>query len=134
MKHTTFAGISLAALIVTAFAARASDQSPVEHPMNPPPAHEKQAPAVEKNLKDRKSTRLNSSHEWISYAVFCLKKKRKRHSVTVFFFSLQHLCRQQMPSSEDNDRDCRTDQTTAKDSDPCEIPESALREPACEHR
>src|SRR5438105_15269793 len=31
---------------------------------------------------DRKSTRLNSSHEWISYAVFCLKKKKKaiRHS------------------------------------------------------
>src|SRR5207247_9288263 len=26
---------------------------------------------------DRKSTRLNSSHEWISYAVFCLKKKQK---------------------------------------------------------
>src|SRR6266536_4767798 len=26
---------------------------------------------------DRKSTRLNSSHEWISYAVFCLKKKIK---------------------------------------------------------
>src|SRR5207247_7214517 len=25
--------------------------------------------------RDRKSTRLNSSHEWISYAVFCLKKK-----------------------------------------------------------
>src|SRR6266536_5985363 len=25
------------------------------------------------NLQDRKSTRLNSSHEWISYAVFCLK-------------------------------------------------------------
>src|SRR3712207_9117289 len=28
--------------------------------------------------KDRKSTRLNSSHANISYAVFCLKKKRKR--------------------------------------------------------
>src|SRR5438105_5579338 len=27
--------------------------------------------------RDRKSTRLNSSHEWISYAVFCLKKKKK---------------------------------------------------------
>src|SRR5207247_10772546 len=27
---------------------------------------------------DRKSTRLNSSHEWSSYAVFCLKKKKKR--------------------------------------------------------
>src|SRR5437899_7848095 len=29
-------------------------------------------------LADRKSTRLNSSHLGISYAVFCLKKKRKR--------------------------------------------------------
>src|SRR5438105_11862998 len=29
-------------------------------------------------LGDRKSTRLNSSHEWISYAVFCLKKKKKK--------------------------------------------------------
>src|SRR5207247_5836482 len=28
--------------------------------------------------RDRKSTRLNSSHEWISYAVFCLKKKTIR--------------------------------------------------------
>src|SRR5438105_14710624 len=27
--------------------------------------------------RDRKSTRLNSSHEWISYAVFCLKKKKQ---------------------------------------------------------
>src|SRR5207247_3737183 len=27
--------------------------------------------------QDRKSTRLNSSHEWISYAVFCLKKKKQ---------------------------------------------------------
>src|SRR5207247_6930431 len=26
------------------------------------------------SIRDRKSTRLNSSHEWISYAVFCLKK------------------------------------------------------------
>src|SRR2546422_7291795 len=29
---------------------------------------------------DRKSTRLNSSHGYISYAVFCLKKKKKHHS------------------------------------------------------
>src|SRR2546427_7148433 len=28
---------------------------------------------------DRKSTRLNSSHSQISYAVFCLKKKKKKH-------------------------------------------------------
>src|SRR5438105_10381694 len=33
---------------------------------------------------DRKSTRLNSSHEWISYAVFCLKKKN-RHQKKYFF-------------------------------------------------
>src|SRR2546430_10113608 len=30
---------------------------------------------------DRKSTRLNSSHSQISYAVFCLKKKKKRQYV-----------------------------------------------------
>src|SRR5258708_30847710 len=30
------------------------------------------------NRRDRKSTRLNSSHQIISYAVFCLKKKKKR--------------------------------------------------------
>src|SRR5437867_8609788 len=29
--------------------------------------------------QDRKSTRLNSSHRTISYAVFCLKKKKKNH-------------------------------------------------------
>src|SRR5215216_7385126 len=29
-------------------------------------------------LRDRKSTRLNSSHQIISYAVFCLKKKKKQ--------------------------------------------------------
>src|SRR5437762_10176265 len=29
-------------------------------------------------FKDRKSTRLNSSHRCISYAVFCLKKKKKK--------------------------------------------------------
>src|SRR2546422_6176527 len=30
---------------------------------------------------DRKSTRLNSSHGYISYAVFCLKKKKKKQTV-----------------------------------------------------
>src|SRR5207247_8749315 len=32
---------------------------------------------------DRKSTRLNSSHEWISYAVFCLKKKNNKNKTVV---------------------------------------------------
>src|SRR5258708_19457224 len=31
------------------------------------------------NRADRKSTRLNSSHQIISYAVFCLKKKKKTY-------------------------------------------------------
>src|SRR5206468_8683859 len=31
-------------------------------------------------LGDRKSTRLNSSHDQISYAVFCLKKKKKQQT------------------------------------------------------
>src|SRR2546422_7619277 len=35
--------------------------------------------AADPTRKDRKSTRLNSSHGYISYAVFCLKKKRKQH-------------------------------------------------------
>src|SRR5690348_17845147 len=33
---------------------------------------------------DRKSTRLNSSHPSISYAVFCLKKKKKGNSIIVY--------------------------------------------------
>src|SRR5258708_14463314 len=33
-------------------------------------------------LRDRKSTRLNSSHQIISYAVFCLKKKKYSRTVT----------------------------------------------------
>src|SRR5436190_12220255 len=36
-----------------------------------------------KEGKDRKSTRLNSSHTVISYAVFCLKKKNKRTNTGV---------------------------------------------------
>src|SRR5438105_7571832 len=34
---------------------------------------------------DRKSTRLNSSHEWTSYAVFCLKKKTDGYLAAVSF-------------------------------------------------
>src|SRR5205809_7749716 len=37
---------------------------------------------VDVGVRDRKSTRLNSSHGYISYAVFCLKKKKKRYSQT----------------------------------------------------
>src|SRR5687768_17820573 len=50
----------------------------VEDILVPPndPAAEISTPA-----KDRKSTRLNSSHGYISYAVFCLKKKTKKKHI-----------------------------------------------------
>src|SRR5258705_4704777 len=51
-------------------------------PVLPPPA---QLTRVE-ILVDRKSTRLNSSHLGISYAVFCLKKKKNKHAD-----SLEHI-------------------------------------------
>src|SRR2546422_2867449 len=37
--------------------------------------------------RDRKSTRLNSSHGYISYAVFCLKKKKKSNTRSSFLSS-----------------------------------------------
>src|SRR5258708_25792331 len=44
--------------------------------------HAEREPAQHQRRRgeDRKSTRLNSSHQIISYAVFCLKKKRLRDS------------------------------------------------------
>src|SRR6266849_2458320 len=41
---------------------------------------------------DRKSTRLNSSHEWISYAVFCLKKKIEMNGVHAHIDDDTTLC------------------------------------------
>src|SRR2546430_4505734 len=38
--------------------------------------------------RDRKSTRLNSSHSQISYAVFCLKKKKHLHTRLIQLLSL----------------------------------------------
>src|SRR5256885_9232462 len=55
-------------------------------PVHPPPGE----PIMKKRLlaaavaADRKSTRLNSSHLVISYAVFCLKKKKMTREVPCF--------------------------------------------------
>src|SRR2546426_2592273 len=43
-----------------------------------PPLHLQRPARLREGLRDRKSTRLNSSHLVISYAVFCLKKKTDR--------------------------------------------------------
>src|SRR5438552_15224227 len=55
----------------------ASDRPPVRR--NDPSARNRLAtgPPAPRKDRDRKSTRLNSSHQIISYAVFCLKKKKK---------------------------------------------------------
>src|SRR2546422_6065430 len=42
-------------------------------------------------VRDRKSTRLNSSHGYISYAVFCLKKKKELHSTRARCASMSYL-------------------------------------------
>src|SRR5258708_24276922 len=59
------------------------DALPICQPRPPaaPGAHvgRNQAPRPGQHALDRKSTRLNSSHQIISYAVFCLKKKKVPH-------------------------------------------------------
>src|SRR2546429_1329176 len=40
---------------------------------------------AQSSLRDRKSTRLNSSHGYISYAVFCLKKKKNNGDRSITF-------------------------------------------------
>src|SRR2546422_4241423 len=48
-------------------------------------------------VRDRKSTRLNSSHGYISYAVFCLKKKKKDTERNCYIF---FTIRDQVPTHE----------------------------------
>src|SRR5207245_8739652 len=50
-------------------------------PPKRPRAKRRKKVAAAGSTTDRKSTRLNSSHGSISYAVFCLKKKKKRNTV-----------------------------------------------------
>src|SRR5687768_18071024 len=51
-------------------------------------------------FKDRKSTRLNSSHGYISYAVFCLKKKKQKQNNT----NIQQLQTTEVLQSPHSDR------------------------------
>src|SRR5260221_7730955 len=54
------------------------------------------SPAQSPGWSDRKSTRLNSSHTVISYAVFCLKKKKKKEyicnsNLNIFFTDVERV-------------------------------------------
>src|SRR2546429_6585724 len=57
-------------LVVVADLLERPHEEPADRLLDPPPV-------------DRKSTRLNSSHGYISYAVFCLKKKKKKRTPIV---------------------------------------------------
>src|SRR2546430_10575075 len=50
-------------------------------------------------VSDRKSTRLNSSHSQISYAVFCLKKKKKIINISYFQLTMIWSCDLRLASS-----------------------------------
>src|SRR5256885_16336543 len=53
-------------------------------PLDGPQPARPSRPAAGPPVPDRKSTRLNSSHLVISYAVFCLKKKSRAHPHSVY--------------------------------------------------
>src|SRR5690554_7324083 len=55
--------------------------SQYDHPIDPDTACYRTCLIILERYEDRKSTRLNSSHVRISYAVFCLKKKKKHKSI-----------------------------------------------------
>src|SRR5436189_664817 len=55
------------------------DGRPVDRLVRGPDHRQREHP-LRLDRRDRKSTRLNSSHRCISYAVFCLKKKRKNEN------------------------------------------------------
>src|SRR2546422_2354746 len=63
-----------------------------------------------KSPRDRKSTRLNSSHGYISYAVFCLKKKKNNAAkVTINGFELRgHISLQRYDLSNRREYESRS--------------------------
>src|SRR2546429_3008379 len=65
--------------VLNTTAERLKDNYPYFHPLYA--GQMLKPPHPEARMADRKSTRLNSSHGYISYAVFCLKKKKKYNSI-----------------------------------------------------
>src|SRR5215203_6753225 len=61
---------------------------PARRGARPPPAYGRARP---RHRRDRKSTRLNSSHANISYAVFCLKKKKKEQ-YELYYYRTNNYC------------------------------------------
>src|SRR5438045_5781088 len=70
-----------------------SDRSPLRRSLRAPRRR-----ASLRRVADRKSTRLNSSHLGISYAVFCLKKKKKKINLRTY----KMICYDEHGSTNDN--------------------------------
>src|SRR5256886_11139450 len=73
------------------WSARSSSSLPVARRRSSSPRSSRRAATPSRcgggssQAQDRKSTRLNSSHSQIPYAVFCLKKKKSAHTSALFF-------------------------------------------------
>src|SRR6266566_7123963 len=72
-----------------------SSRAPVPRGDRRPPLHER-APRL-----DRKSTRLNSSHLVISYAVFCLKKKKNNHNMALAYNNVRRSTADPLITADD---------------------------------
>src|SRR3712207_8587937 len=69
---------------------RGETREPLHHEAREGEQGPRAQPAAERRDQDRKSTRLNSSHANISYAVFCLKKKKNRRTQTSLALLMHH--------------------------------------------
>src|SRR2546427_421375 len=81
---------AIAPVLATASEASIRPARPACAPALPDSAPSPKSVASAHSTADRKSTRLNSSHSQISYAVFCLKKKKKIKNIENFFLSCSY--------------------------------------------
>src|SRR5438309_9046121 len=91
-KHTLFP-------YTTLFRSRRAPQACPRSTAGSPP---RSRPCSDRHVRwcrDRKSTRLNSSHSSTSYAVFCLKKKRRRITIPLTLSNLKLLRRITRPDN-----------------------------------
>src|SRR2546422_2099035 len=73
--YTTLFRSSFHPIVVPVVGVGVGEESRVRHQVEQAAAKDHRRRAQRPRRRDRKSTRLNSSHGYISYAVFCLKKK-----------------------------------------------------------
>src|SRR2546429_6153167 len=94
IRDVAVTGVQTCALPISAAERRSipnSSSPEFRHSVTPSEKAINMSPGFSRTL-DRKSTRLNSSHGYISYAVFCLKKKKKKISKNIVVYII-HLSR-----------------------------------------